>query len=403
MNAIGARRRAGRSHGAEVERNGLFRALGRIVSLVVFAVIPAAVLIALIAHGAGAPAATSFWDFHAFWDAGRAVIHGRTPYPPASDTVLGREGSFVYPAPAAVAMVPLALLPYEVAATLFALALVGSIVLALRLVGVRDWRCYGLALLSAPVVTGVNVDAVSPILLLGLALVWRFRDRVVPAAFALAGLVVLKLFLWPLLLWCALTRRVATALMAGAIITVVTIAAWAGIGFDGLRAYPDVLRILTRLLEGKSYSLVALGLSLGANRELAQALSLLVGAAALAAVAIRGRRTSTDAWTFAVATGAVLALTPIAWLHYFVLLYVPIAIVRPRLSWLWATPLAFWVLSGQSVQPPLWDKQVSAADLARTAPVGHWWTILYAVVVVAGILAIVARSAEPARPGSVSR
>ena len=47
-----------------------------------------------------------------------------------------------------------------------------------------------------------------------------------------------------------------------------------------------------------------------------------------------------DAWTFIVAIGAAFALSPIVWLHYFVLLYIPIAIVRPRLSWLWALPLA---------------------------------------------------------------
>ena len=109
-----------------------------------------------------------------------------------------------------------------------------------------------------------------------------------------------------------------------------------------------------------------------------------------------------DAWTFAAATGAALALTPIAWLHYFVLLYVPIAIVRPRLSWLWAAPLLLWVLSGQSVQPPLWDKQVSANDLALTASVGGWQKIAYAVAVAAGVLLVVARKAQTQRPASVA-
>ena len=41
-------------------------------------------------------------------------------------------------------------------------------------------------------------------------------------------------------------------------------------------------------------------------------------------------------------TGALLA-TPVLWLHYFVLLFVPIALARPRLSALWFAPLAFWI------------------------------------------------------------
>ena len=58
------------------------------------------------------------------------------------------------------------------------------------------------------------------------------------------------------------------------------------------------------------------------------------------------------------ATGASFALTPIAWLHYFVLLFVPIAIVRPRLSWLWTAPLVLWILGGQSIAATVWDKQM---------------------------------------------
>jgi hypothetical protein len=42
--------------------------------------------------------------------------------------------------------------------------------------------------------------------------------------------------------------------------------------------------------------------------------------------------------TFALAAGFVL--TPILWLHYLVLLVVPIALARPRLSALWFVPLA---------------------------------------------------------------
>ena len=40
--------------------------------------------------------------------------------------------------------------------------------------------------------------------------------------------------------------------------------------------------------------------------------------------------------------GALLA-TPVLWLHYLDLLFVPIALARPRLSAIWFAPLAFWI------------------------------------------------------------
>ncbi len=186
--------------------------------LVVFGFVPLYLIGSFIQYEAFHRATQiSYFDFHAFWGAGHAVLHGRSPYPPASAAVLAHETAFVYPAPAALLMVPFALLPFTVSATLFAFILVASIPLALRLLGVRDWRCYGLVLVTAPVANAVNVDAVSPLLLLGLALVWRYRDRMFPAACALAALIVLKLFLWPFVLWFAFTRRLATALLtAGA-------------------------------------------------------------------------------------------------------------------------------------------------------------------------------------------
>jgi len=42
-------------------------------------------------------------------------------------------------------------------------------------------------------------------------------------------------------------------------------------------------------------------------------------------------------------TVAALVLTPILWLHYLVLLLVPIALARPRLSALWLVPLVMTI------------------------------------------------------------
>ena len=41
---------------------------------------------------------------------------------------------------------------------------------------------------------------------------------------------------------------------------------------------------------------------------------------------------------------AALAASPIVWMHYFLLLLVPLALIRPRLSPLWLVPFAYWPL-----------------------------------------------------------
>jgi hypothetical protein len=44
-----------------------------------------------------------------------------------------------------------------------------------------------------------------------------------------------------------------------------------------------------------------------------------------------------------VAVLGTLAATPVVWMHYYALLFVPIALYRPRLSALWAVPLVLWL------------------------------------------------------------
>jgi hypothetical protein len=42
------------------------------------------------------------------------------------------------------------------------------------------------------------------------------------------------------------------------------------------------------------------------------------------------------------AVAAALACSPIVWLHYFALMLVPVAVVRPRLDLVWFVPLGMW-------------------------------------------------------------
>lgn len=379
-----------------VRKGGLLRAARRLGPVAVFGLLPALLVGAFLVHEATSVTfSLAFFDFHAFWNAGHAVLHGHSPYPPAKASVLAHERSFVYPAPAALLVAPLALLPLKVSGTIFAVGLVAAFLAALRIVGVRDWRCYGVALLCQPMANTLTLDAVSPLLALGVAIAWRYRDRTWPAAVALTAVVVLKLFLWPLILWFAFTRRLRTALVATGLTTGVTLLSWAVIGFAGLRSYPDMLRILTRLVEGKGYSLVSLGLALHAGPTASRAIAVLVGGGALALIALRGRRAGADSWTFIVAIGATFALSPIVWPHYFLLVFVAIGIAAPRLTWLWALPLLLWVVGAQSTYPPIWHSSSQEIDPALSARVGHLPLIAYAIAIVVATLVLAAyRSAR---------
>jgi hypothetical protein len=64
-------------------------------------------------------------------------------------------------------------------------------------------------------------------------------------------------------------------------------------------------------------------------------------------------------------------ISPIVWVHYYVLLYVPIAIAKRSLSWLWLLPLAFWALphaaSNGSARQILFSLGVTCAVLVGAA------------------------------------
>ena len=116
-------------------------------------------------------------------------------------------------------MVPLSLLPFALAGILYTLASVAAMLAGIRLLGVRDWRCLALVLISWPFIYGLYLGAVGPFLVLGAGVAWRFRDRVWPPALAIAAIVAAKVFPWPLGVWLLITRRwraLAVAVAAGA-------------------------------------------------------------------------------------------------------------------------------------------------------------------------------------------
>ena len=292
------------------------------------------------------------YDLEVFLDAGDDVLAGRSPYV-EPDAIEETPGSpYVYPPVLALAVVPLSALPERVAddvpGVFFSLLLLFAIVGALLLLDVRDWRCYPVALLYPANIEAVEAGALGPVLLLLVAVVWRYRDRTGLAAGATAGAVVLKLFLWPLVVWLAVTRRVRAAATAVVIAGGLALLSWAVIGFRGITDYPRLLTELVELEGENSYAAFAVLRAIGLPDLAAQAAVIAFGLALLvlawrAAGALDSIEFERDRRSLTLAIAAALVLTPILWLHYLPLLLVPIALARPRLSLLWFVPLAFSV------------------------------------------------------------
>jgi hypothetical protein len=291
-------------------------------------------------------------DFHyAFWPAARAVLEGRSPFPTVVDFY---HLPFVYPAPAALLFAPFGLLPRTVADVLFTGLLAVALILALRLLRVADWRCYGIAFLWAPVFSALQTANLTLLLALGLALLWRLRDRTLAASFVAAILIALKIFLWPVILWLAIRRGWRAAVWSILATAFVTLVSWWAIAFAGFSEYPGLVRLIDRVEAPRSYSLVALGMRLGLGRGPSTALALTIAGAVLVAALVLARRDTEGGRSFALTIAATILLSPVVWLHYFALLVVPVAILRPRFGPVWLLPLLLWPCPVMISGPTWW-------------------------------------------------
>jgi hypothetical protein len=288
-------------------------------------------------------------DFEVFLNAAAKVMHFASPYAYAADQ------TFAYPPLLAWLVAPLQPLGATAAAVIWTVVSLAAIGLALWWLELRDWRCYALVGVFMFTRSAVNLGTVEALLLLAVAAAWRWRDRLVEPAAAVGLAVVLKLFLWPLAVWLALTRRIRAASVAVVVAVVAAAVSWAAIGFAGVGSYPGILRRLANDESSSSYSVVALGVRAHMPLLAARIVAVLVALALLAAaawLARDSRRTprDRDVATFTLCLAAAFAASPIVWVHYFLLLLVPLVLVRPRLSLLWLVPLAYQPL-GETAWP----------------------------------------------------
>jgi hypothetical protein len=299
------------------------------------------------------------FDFHGdLYNAGRAITSGANPYEMKSlevEAAVVRAGGILkpyasprWPAPALLTGVPFSLLPFPVAASAFLVLSAAALIVGLRLLGVRDWRCIAVASLSWPALWGDWVGNVSSLLVLGLALAWRWRTSLLKMSAALASVIGAKLFMWPVLAWLLVTRRFRLLAVAGLIASAAMVGGWALLGFAGLLAYPHLLALVAYIGEGRGNSLVACLLSVGAPIAVARAIAVACAGLLMVMAARLTRLPDGDRRAFGLVVVAALTATPVVWSHYLVLLFLPIALLRPRLSAIWFVPL----FAGVTPLPP---------------------------------------------------
>jgi alpha-1,2-mannosyltransferase len=301
-----------------------------------------------------------------YWLAGHRVLAGHSPY------TLPMLLALKYPAPAALFFAPFSLLPNATAGWLFAILVFAALPSTLYLMGVRDWRVYAIALLWQPVLVGWETANISLLLTLGTAAAWHWRDRPVVAGLLVAVLASVKIFLFPLIFWLAVTRRWRACVWAVAGAIVMNALAWAVLGVQQIPNYLQLLHRFQPGAERRGYSLIGLAIHLG----LSQSVSYALGLAAAACVVLLAARSPTSRRDTTMLTACIvssLLASPLVESHYLTLLLVPLAILRPRLAPIWALPVILLVTPAD--HPSSWQHALGLAIgllVPALALAGRW-------------------------------
>lgn len=317
------------------------------------------------------------FDFYrAYYPAAQRLLRGGNPYAVTHQEVVMGTG-FVYPALSAVVFAPFALVGRALSQHLYMLLCLALVPATLWTARVRDWRVYGAVMLWYPIVIGWQGENISVPLMFMVALAWRYRNKPVVAGLITAAAISMKPFVWPLGLWLLATRRWRAAAWAFGWGLVLNLLAWEIVGFNEIHTFLHLAGEDTDLLWRGGYGMLAVAGHLGFGRGGGEGLLLVVSALVALALVYAGivRRNEREAMVLAVAL--MLVASPLVWVHYFVLLVVPLALSRPRLSAAWLVPVATWLL------PP--------------SPSVAGWQLALALVLVGGCLTAALRDGPVGR------
>lgn len=281
----------------------------------------------------------------------RAVLRGVNPFPAAEAPF--SYHNFIWPIPAAIAVSPFALLAPGAATVVFSCVLGGVLLASLWILGIRDWRVYGLVGVWPATVSGFQAGNITPLLVLLLAIAWRFRGRSLVAGIAIGAAVALKLFLWPMIVWLLATRRwlgSGVAIASGCLVFLTVLP------YTSVAEYVRLMAHLAEAFGPQGFSPIGFFAQSGLPSGMAHVLGYSVG---LTTLFLACRRQS-----FVLALAASLLISPIVWLHYFTLLLVPLAIRSKSVGWLWVVPIGMWCCSKATQGSVAWQTAVALGCVA---------------------------------------
>ncbi|HEX8025401.1 MAG TPA: glycosyltransferase family 87 protein [Candidatus Limnocylindrales bacterium] len=329
-------------------------------------------------------------DFLAYDGAARNLLAGRPLYD-LTATETGGLGLFLYPPSFALLMLPVVVVPSNVAAPIWMVLLTVVGILAVWRMPVSRpirWVMTLMLGLSWPFIDALAQGQVGPILLLLFVAGWRAVDRPAPVAPGavpesrrlprerptLLGVAIglgatIKIQPAVVIAWAALTRRFRAAAIA---IGVVAILAAVATLIVGVQAWSDLASVLAATNRPEftmnSVGVARLAYEAGASSALATQIYLASLVAAAVAVVVAIRR-CTPVSSYLVAAVASQLFSPVIWPHYGVVLLLPVAWLLGRGRW-WA------ILLLVPISIPIADSIPSVVY-----PIVFWLAILATILV----------------------
>lgn len=306
-----------------------------------------AVVAAYVGFGLRTAGNTLGCDFLAYY---RAAIHwfAGQPIYDLSVAATGTCGTYQYPPPFVLIAAPFSVFGFEIGnwiwiGFLIACWALGTAILPLRLT--TRWTVLLLGAIGWPLIYGVRIGQVAPILYLIFAYAWRNLDRPDRLGAAIAAGALVKLQPGLLAVWL-ITRRAWRALAAAVVVGVVIVIAALVVGLGDWLGLATLLRTLTDAVAAtQNLAIGAILHGFGLDTAAAGAIQSLNTVVILGVVVVAGLRLPRTPGFLVAVVGSQL-ISPIVWSHYALILLLPIGWLLDRRRW-WAVvlpALQIWVL-----------------------------------------------------------
>ena len=293
-------------------------------------------------------------DFMVFYDAATKLLHGINPFPNPDSSFVFSGKAYVYPTWDLLIIAPFTLFSPHLASLIFVAASSLCYTIALRLLRGPSPLVVLTVSVMTPVLISMQMGTMTPLMFLGLAIVWRFRDSLVVAGIIVAFLATLKLFLMPVLLFFLVTKRWRTFALALLTVAVLISASFA-FGPISIISYVHILLVLSAHEMSFGWSLSGVLRSLLPYSIINQALLGGLILSMLAGIIVFHNKSRDDASTFVGVVIVALLATPILWSSYLPLLLCVTLILKTTDKALALLGLFTWILVTPDLAGMQWD------------------------------------------------